>query len=759
MTIAPRYNFDAGTEISVQGHSLVLHKVGDSGYELSDTDGSVINVLGFSKFVELVKSGGVKFNARPLSPQGSAGVRLKGFSVAAQMTEKQQAYGRFHYAICVAIDQLYNHRTVVEGQNDFRISIGSLNNNANRKFLRQIVEAIFGERVYLECSSVKGGHQEKWFLYKGRTLKKYYDVYLELQDDDDIIAALVTLDHLKGNRKPRLPWRLKELMTEAWETIGLDLKGPSPANVHAYLTALINRENKQRSLNGLPTLPVPSQQSLIRHRQEQLTPTEFVVATQGVRFARNKRGRGSSDVRALMPGEFCEMDECRASLITSAKAKGYWHTLSKDIQEAMAWADEEIRSRLTILVMIDVATRMPLAWVVSDQPKAKATMQLLRMATRDKTREKRIYGCDGEPMPPLGLGMVRNDNGTGLRNSEIKTALLGLSSTITDVRAHASADKPYVERMFGTTEAMLLKLLHGYTGRKPGELPGYDATKSGVLNIDHLYEILTKFFIDEYPSLPHMGVGMGGRRPAEVYKDLNETRGIFRPIDEELRRIHLGWKFEVKPNDEGVRVLQGLYYSSDQFQEVIDKWQRKVSVYIDPDNLNFATAVVPGDTQIYQLNLQTTVFADLTVSEYLELMTQYRHEHPETKTLYEDRIAKVRLARQDFLQKIGVERRLPRSYVTIEEARTKAKALFASSQVVQNQVPQDTVAPGSLASATSGPGVLPLGGAEVIDLEPSKPTPENEEVSPIKKPRAKSKNQTTQKSLRLGPPDELGKLS
>lgn len=155
MTIAPRYHFDAGTEISVQGHSLVLHKVGDAGYELSDSGGNGINVLGFSEFVELAKSGGIKLHERTLSPQGSARVRLEGFSVAAQLTEKQQTYGRFHYAICIAIDQLYNHRTVVEGQNDFRISIGSLNNNANRKFLRQIVEAIFGERVYLECSSVK----------------------------------------------------------------------------------------------------------------------------------------------------------------------------------------------------------------------------------------------------------------------------------------------------------------------------------------------------------------------------------------------------------------------------------------------------------------------------------------------------------------------------------------------------------------------------------------------------------------------------
>ncbi|WP_406735757.1 ATP-binding protein [Thioclava sp. GXIMD4215] len=49
-------------------------------------------------------------------------------------------------------------------------------------------------------------------------------------------------------------------------------------------------------------------------------------------------------------------------------------------------------------------------------------------------------------------------------------------------------------------------------------------------------------------------------------------------------------------------------------------------------------------------------------------------------TLYRDRIAKVRLKRQDQLKKIGVERRLPRSYVTQTEACRKAKSLFASSQ-------------------------------------------------------------------------------
>ncbi|WP_417702435.1 hypothetical protein [Pseudophaeobacter sp.] len=466
MTIAPRYNFEAGTEIAVQGRDLVLRKVGAQGYELADPMGGQTSIFGFSSFVEMMKSGAVTFAPSQLLPEGSAKLRLGGLSVAAQLSDEQQTYGRFHYALCRAIGELHRHRTIVEGNEDFRISIGALNDPGNRKFLRPLVEAFFGQRVHLGAATLKGGQQKGWFLYKGRTLKKYHGIYQGLQDGDDVIAGLATLDHLKGNETPRLPLRLKELMTEAWEEIGLDLKSPSVANVHGHLFALINRENRQRALNDLAALPVPSHQSVLCHRKKLLTPSEYMVATKGERYARNKRGRGHSDVRALMIGEFCEMDECRASLITSAKAKGYWHTLSEDMKKAMEWADEEIRSRLSILVMIDVATRMPLAWVVSRQPKAEATMQLLRMATRDKTRERRIYGCEGDPTPAMGLGMVRNDNGTGLRNVEVKSALMGIAAANTDVRTHASADKPYVERMFGTTESVLFKLLHGYTGRK-----------------------------------------------------------------------------------------------------------------------------------------------------------------------------------------------------------------------------------------------------------------------------------------------------
>ncbi|WP_171239095.1 hypothetical protein [Ruegeria sp. HKCCA5763] len=136
---------------------------------------------------------------------------------------------------------------------------------------------------------------------------------------------------------------------------------------------------------------------------------------------------------------------------------------------------------------------------------------------------------------------------------------------------HASTDRTNVERSFGTLESQVIKLIHGYTGRRPGELPSYDANANGVLVTEELYGILTRYFIDEYPSRRHMGIGMGGRRPAEVLKELNETRGLFSPINEDKRRIHLGLKQSLTPTDEGVRAFSGIWYNSDEFQRAVDR--------------------------------------------------------------------------------------------------------------------------------------------------------------------------------------------
>jgi hypothetical protein len=376
-------------------------------------------------------------------------------------------------------------------------------------------------------------------------------------------------------------------MTEALEHIGLDRKATSVANVHEYLETLIHKENLFRRLNGLPDFITPAEKTVRRHRDMLLSPTEYLIATHGPREARRNRGRGSTDVRALSFAEICGKDEQKISMVVAAKKDGFWNTLSDDAKAALEAADEYIRKRLHIIILYDLASRMPLAWIITENPNAEATLALLRMATRDKTREQRRYGCINEPVRGCGILYLRHDNGTGLRNSTVIGSLMGMGTIDTTTRTYRPEDRSPDERVFGTLESRFFKLMPGYTGRRPGELPGYDAIRNGVVDVETLYGMLTRYLVDEYPFERHYGVGMGGRRPWDVYQEINRTRGQVELPDPNTRRIHLGWEVEATPSDEGVRVFGGIWFNSDELQIIRDQqfFEGKVKVFVDPDNL------------------------------------------------------------------------------------------------------------------------------------------------------------------------------
>nr|WP_319947063.1 hypothetical protein [uncultured Shimia sp.] len=713
MSIVPRYDFPSGTEVTLHNQKMALRSKTADGYELKNVETGEISITSFSKFVELMNSPVMSIE----NPRGTAtdivSLRLGGLKVAEQLPVGQQEHGRFHHAICRGASALRNQLRKERSQPNLQLTGPLLNDEENRKYICRIATDILGKTV--STSRIRGGRSKEWVLYRGRTILKYLAIFDELASDDDVIAALATRDHLKGNQDRRFSYRLLDLMTQAWEEIGFDEKVSSVANAHKRLEALVYEENKKRNPNETKQLIVPSHKSLRAHRNLLVSPTEYLVAIKGERHGRNKRGRGSSDTRALLPGELVEVDECKLSLISSAKKLGRWENMSSKAKMKLEEIDKEIRLRLALIVVIDVATRMPLAWILSDQPRAEATLAALRMATRDKTKEKTKYGCTGDPVPALGIASMKSDSGPGLRNNPVASSLIGTGTSYTTVRTYAPADKPFVERLFGTLEANLIEQIHGYTGHKAGELPGYDSNENGVLDTDELYGMLTRFFIDEYPSMRHMGVGMGGKRPAEVLKELNATRGLFRPMNEDDRRIHLGWKEEVTPNDEGVRVLSGVWYNSNEFQIAVDKKPgAKVSVFIDPDNLNEATAVIPGVEGTFRLQLQITAFRDLTAPEALDVTQAFRREHPDITEIHEDRLATTRSQRFDQLRKIGIENNLARIYSTAAECNAKAAKVFAGSRIVQTAHCAQTVHPGEINSCLKGPGVFQIGEDEGV---------------------------------------------
>ncbi|MFC6498828.1 hypothetical protein ACFP8Z_14845 [Gemmobacter lanyuensis] len=121
--------------------------------------------------------------------------------------------------------------------------------------------------------------------------------------------------------------------------------------------------NKKRLANDLPALQTPSTTTLSRHQKELFSTTEAEIRDKGERAAKSKLGRGSTDIRALMIGELTEIDEVHLSLVVTAKVCGLWEKLGDPEKRALEDADKIIKTRLTLLVMLDVATRMPLAWV------------------------------------------------------------------------------------------------------------------------------------------------------------------------------------------------------------------------------------------------------------------------------------------------------------------------------------------------------------------------------------------------------------
>lgn len=716
MNIIPRYNFLPGTEITLLNRPMAVTGMEENGYSMVGLDDGFVSVVSFERLVEYLKLPGVKIDAAQAANGDRHRKRLGGHFFAKTLKNKeQQALGEFHLAMCQAVD-IFIARCREDDPN-FVPSVRKLGTDAARKFIAAQTTLLLGQRVLIKPR--RGGEEVKCrLLYQGRTIYEYYQIYSELRPGERSAEALVPLQHRRGNRTSRISVKVRDLMTEAWEKIGLDKKGPSVANVHAYLETLINAENKRRAQNGLAEFTVPSTRTLRKHRDSLVTPTEYAIATKGPRETHNVKGRGSTDIRALTIGELCGMDEQKMSMVTSAKEEGFWHTLSDETKHAYECVDNYIRKRLHMIVMFDVASRMPLAWIITENPNAEATLALLRMATRDKTGEQIRYGCMNEAARGCGILHLRNDNGTGLRNQAVISALMGLGTFNGITRTYSPTDRAHDERFIGTIESCFFKMMPGYTGRRPGDNPGYDAIKNGIVPVNTLHGMLTRFLVDEYPFQRNYGVGMFGRRPWDVYQEINKTRGQVTMPDPHTRRIHLGWEVSATPSDEGICVFEGIWFNSAELQAAREKlfFKEKVQVFVDPDNLNIATVLMPGFPDPIEVIIQTTVFADMTLGEVLQLVAEYRREDPKITEIYNDRLMEARTRRFGDISGIGVEYDLPRSYSTIEECKALAKAAFAGARIIRTKELVETIDLAAITKPDPGEGVISLGDdASIID--------------------------------------------
>lgn len=124
--------------------------------------------------------------------------------------------------------------------------------------------------------------------------------------------------------------------------------------------------------------------------------------------------------------------------------------------------------------------------------------------------------------------------------------------------------------------------------------------------------------------------------------------------------------------------------------------------------------VLPRTATPIKVELQTTVFADLSINEALNLVMEYRKENPTVTEIHEDRLAKVRRARANFLDTIGVEKGLARSYQTQAEIKRKASEVFRGSRLVGSKAIPGTVPAGQITAERPEGMVFDFSGNDAI---------------------------------------------
>ncbi len=413
-------------------------------------------------------------------------------------------------------------------------------------------------------------------------------------------------------------------------------------------------------------------------------------------------------------------------------------------------ADNEVR-RCWLHLIIDVATREVLGWVTSETADADHSKALMRMATRDKTKEKVRYGCKQEPVPPVRLGLALADNGTATRNASVYAGQLGIGMTVMTARAYQPLDKQVVERVFGTLQWQVLNTLPGYTGSRPGELTGYDPKNSAKLTHDQLYGVITRYFIDEYPLRPHRGTGMNGATPRQTREEAQKRYGAIEPPSQRDRCLHLGAKVKATTTSEGVRAFN-IPFNSTELQRFAGGSPKQVTVHLDPDDLRKVYVTAEGVEAVMEARLSTTVFKDQTLEEAIELMETATKSNPTLRELHQGHLSEARASRARA-SGFFPDSRDPSSYQTL------AQLEYRASKPLQVET-----RPAAYTGATAAPGhLMNRGGASgVVPARPAGSAPSSPQASwsPLKAspppPSAAQKHSPPENAATSAPdPDDI----
>ncbi|WP_282076706.1 hypothetical protein [Epibacterium ulvae] len=302
MMFEPNYIIPTGMDILIDGVRQNIFATGEGCYRLEGQTRST-GTIHYKELVSLLQRPDAWSTEANLTPSSAlAHLRVGGSFCVEQLSDALKDQIDFRRALCIAIDQM--------AAEVVKITRGSLSKPINRKRIRDLSSRIYTARP-IDVGLRGGSTRTVAIMPKAKTLMKYQDRFEESGYDEMVLADQTWL---RANRSRRICSKNHELILTAIDETFLDLKQPSAAQVLKRNKTILVGENASRALQGLEPIE-PVSYGTIANYVNTMGPTAQSVARNGKKHVANNNTPGQTDTRALMLGEFVEIDECKLSLI------------------------------------------------------------------------------------------------------------------------------------------------------------------------------------------------------------------------------------------------------------------------------------------------------------------------------------------------------------------------------------------------------------------------------------------------------------
>jgi len=454
------YTFKIGTRIKVRGTDYeIVNKLADGRFQLRQPETSELVNLSTDEVQSLYAKGELEFAIKGLTAKTEdlhQRVMMRMEKQFALLPEKRQkpARQRLRYVKAVLA--------------------------AGIKTLTPVVL----EPIIKKCAALKENKDAK--QPSSSSVKRWVHRFLKRGKD---VRALVDDYELRGNHKPRIDSRVRELAIQALDEVYLRDERTSLEDTRLYLVVLTDRSNAQRPPSQ--HLNVPS----VKYLQDTLK-AEFDAYT--IKLRRYGKLAADRDFRIVLgnkepvsrPLQRVELDHTVLDLIVVDEKKLV------------------LLGRPIIVVAIDCHTRCIVGFAIGFRsPSAMTVAQCLKHTILPKNYLRSLYPEIENTWDCLGtmetLVLDRALENLGLR---VESACLQLGIDIEYCARKTPWGKGIVERVLRTILEDLIHVMPGTTFRNVLERGDYQSGKHAVVRLSSLRAAIHKWIVDVYHQRLHRGI-------------------------------------------------------------------------------------------------------------------------------------------------------------------------------------------------------------------------------------------------------------